>query len=293
MSVADEFSRFRIAYNVSAEQAGIISLRYRRITRQLNWDFRSLDSEAQNSLYVGSYGRDTAASGVSDIDIAFILPPDLYGRYHAYVGNGQSALLQAVRNSIQRTYPLTAIAGDGQVVKTTFSDGMQFEVLPVFNNTSGTWTFADSNGGGSWQTCNPRAEIAAINAMNGATNKNLKYLCRMMRKWKAYWDVPIPGMLIDTLAYGFISSWGHRDKSFVYHDYMARDFFAYLMGQADQAYWRAPGSTSYVYPAGNFRPKARLAYNLAVEAIAHDQAKRDWSRRQKWREVFGPSYPST
>jgi tRNA nucleotidyltransferase (CCA-adding enzyme) len=61
-----------------------ISARYKRITRQLNTDFWSTDSETAHSLYVGSYGRDTSASGVSDLDIAFVLPVAHYTNYKAY-----------------------------------------------------------------------------------------------------------------------------------------------------------------------------------------------------------------
>lgn len=293
MSVADDFLRFRAAYNVSAATAAIISARYQRITGQLNWDFWGVSSNTRNSLYVGSYGRDTAASGVSDIDVGFLLPSNLYGQYNGHAGNGQSSLLQAVRNSIQRTYPTTAVSGDGQVVKTTFADGTHFEVLPVFDNVGGTWTYPDSNGGGSWKTCNPRAEMAAMTALNSQSNKNLKLLCRMMRKWKDYWSVPISGILLDALAYSFMAGWGYRDKSFGFHDWMVRDFLLYLANQpSTQSYWKAPGSGSFVYRTGHFETKARTCYNLAAQAVAYDVAGQTWSRRQKWREVFGPSYPA-
>ena len=50
----------------------------------------------------------------------------------------------------------------------------------------------------------------------------------MARAWKDNWDVPIGGLLIDTLAYNFIKDWEHRDKSYTYYDWMSRDFFEYL-----------------------------------------------------------------
>jgi hypothetical protein len=216
---------------ITSELITAISYRYKRITKQLNKDFWNTDSDTSHSLYVGSYGRDTAAKGVSDLDVAFILPVALYHQYNNHVGNGQSALLQAVKRSMQNTYPTSEPAGDGQVVVVSFTDGIKYEVLPVFETTDGeSWTFPNSNNGGSWKFCNPRAEIAAISKRNNATNKNLKYLARMARVWRDYCSVPISGLLIDTLAYQFIENYEHRDKSFLYHDYMARDFFAYLCG---------------------------------------------------------------
>ncbi|WP_461321585.1 hypothetical protein [Bradyrhizobium barranii] len=99
-------------------------------------------------------------------------------------------------------------------------------------------------------------------------------------------------MLIDTLAYQFIERYAYRDKSFLYYDLFFRDFCEYLARQDQkQTVWRAPGSASYVYRSGTFEFKARSAELRAREAIVDDNAGREWSRRQKWREVFGPTYP--
>jgi hypothetical protein len=73
---------------------------------------------------------------------------------------------------------------------------------------------------------------------------------------------------------------------------MARDYFDFLSKQDEkQTVWRAPGSSSYVYRKGVFEHKARSAYLRSVEAISYNEDKYEWSRRQKWREVFGPLYP--
>ena len=271
-----------------------ISYRYRHITRQLNSVFWNTASETAHSLYVGSYGRDTAAYGLSDLDIGFVLPNALYHQYSAYQGNGQSALLQLVKRAIQQTYSTTESFGDGQVAVVNFTDGITFEILPAFENTDGvSWTYPNANNGGSWKTCNPRAEMVAINQRNAATNLNLKHLCRMMRVWRDYHSVPMSGMLIDTIAYYFIERWPHREKSFLYHDYMARDFFLHLSCQdSSQSYWRAPGSGSFVSRTGNFERKAKSAYNKALEAIQYNEDRYEWSRRQKWREIFGSLFPS-
>nr|WP_240543254.1 nucleotidyltransferase domain-containing protein [Bradyrhizobium canariense] len=116
MGVGDDFSKFKENYKITIELISSISYRYKRITRQLNSDFWTTNSETAHSLYVGSYGRDTAAKGISDLDIAFILPNADYHKYNAYQNNGQSALLQAVKKSIQKTYSTSESFGDGQVV---------------------------------------------------------------------------------------------------------------------------------------------------------------------------------
>nr|WP_240543253.1 hypothetical protein [Bradyrhizobium canariense] len=164
-------------------------------------------------------------------------------------------------------------------------------MLPVFENKdSDSFTYPNANAGGSWKVCNPRADMAAVSKRSDATNTNMKYLARMARIWCKHCDVPMSGMLIDTLGYQFIETHEHRDKSFLYHDWMMRDFFDFLSKQDQQkTYWRAPGSGSSVARKGIFEFKARSAYLRACEAIAFDD--KEWSRRQKWREVFGSLYP--
>jgi hypothetical protein len=228
MGVGEQFLQFRNNYLIPSTIVTCISSRYRLITKRLNLEFWDTDSDTAHSLYIGSYGRDTAAKGVSDLDVYFRLPYEVYEKYHAYQTNGQSAFLQAVKNAIEKTYSTTSIRGDGQVVIVPFNDGIKFEILPAFSNKDGSITFPDSNGGGSWRICNPNSEMTAFSTRNTASNHNLKAIGRMARVWKDQNSVAISGMLIDTLAYNFIVNWEHKDKSYLYHDFLVRDFMKYL-----------------------------------------------------------------
>jgi hypothetical protein len=175
-----------------------------------------------------------------------------------------------------------------------FTDGITFEVVPAFVNQSGSYTYPDANGGGSWRVTNPKPEINAIKIRNIACNSNLIPLARMLRSWRNKWNVPISGFLIDTLAYQFIETWPFRDKSFFYYDYLFRDFFLWASNQdPNQEYWKAPGSGQHVHGKGLFQYKAKQCYNLALESITHETAtpKREWSAKQRWRDIFGASFP--
>ncbi|WP_345889967.1 SMODS domain-containing nucleotidyltransferase [Paenibacillus dendritiformis] len=56
---------------------------------------------------------------------------------------------------------------DGQVVKVDFTDGISFEIVPGFINTDGiSYTYPDTNNGGSWKTTNPMAEVTEFNSKN-------------------------------------------------------------------------------------------------------------------------------
>ena len=292
MGLADWFSTF--CSNIQVQNSGTISTRYKNITHRLNTDFWDTTSDTSHSLYVGSYGRNTAIEGFSDLDMIFQLPYAVYKQYDEYEGNGQSALLQAVKKSIEKTYSVTRIRADGQVILVPFANGITFEVVPAFLNTGDSYTYPNANDGGSWGVTNPKPEIEAIRTRNNDCNNNLVPLCRMMRAWKSKWNVPIGGLLVDTLAYQFIDDWQYKDKSFYYYDYMCRDFFSFMADQdKEQEYWRAPGSGQYVFGKGLFQWKAKRCYNISLEAIEHEHAdpKRESSAKQKWREIFGTSFP--
>lgn len=158
----------------------------------------------------------------------FVLPYPEHVKYDNYSVNGQSALLQSVKRSIEKTYSTTSIKGDGQGILVPFNDGITFEVVPAFVHKNNSFTFPNANNGGSWEITNPKPEIEAIKLLNSACNGNLKRLCRMMRAWKRQWHVPISGLLIDTLAYQFIENWEYRNKSYLYYDFMSRDFFSWM-----------------------------------------------------------------
>lgn len=96
-----------------------IAKRYHRVTRAINQEFWNSTSETAHSLYVGSYGRNTAID-TSDIDILVEIPEDEYNRYSSVKGNGQSRLLQAVKNAIQNTYSKVMLERMAKSLKSLF-----------------------------------------------------------------------------------------------------------------------------------------------------------------------------
>jgi predicted nucleotidyltransferase len=292
MSVSALFSAFCSNLRMSNNTVSKIQNRHKQITKRINIDYWNTTSEISHSLYVGSYGRGTEI-WTSDIDMLVQLPYEIYKKYDNYSSNGQSALLQDVKAVLQKTYSTSHIKGDGQVIGINFTDGINFEIVPAFINKDNSYTYPDTNNGGRWKITDPRKEIGAMDSRNKDTNKNLKRLCRMARAWKAKCNVPMSGILIDTLAYRFINDWAYKDKSYLYYDYMGRDFFKYLKDlDKTKLYWLAPGSDRYVWKDGNFQVKASTAYNLSLEAIGHETNGRPYSAKQKWRDIYGTKFPN-
>lgn len=290
MSVGSWFEEF--CKNIKFDDKDLENLRYRyrQITKRINLEFWNSTSEELHSLYVGSYGRGTATH-LSDIDMLVILPYATYQRINNRQGNKQSALLQEVKTSLQRTYSTSHIKADGQVVGIDFSDGINFEIVPVFENTDGSYLYPDTNDGGSWKRTNPKKEIDEMNTYNNLTNGNLKKLCKMLREWKDEKNVEISGYAIDTLAYNFIKYWEDKDKSYTYYDWMTRDFFKYLSEQNEDSILFAPGSYNPLYIGKKFNNKANTAYEKAKEAIA-DETKYPSCAKSEWREIYGTKFPN-
>ncbi len=199
---------------ISADQRLLVSQRYKRITRAVNVEFWNSVSETAHSLYVGSYGRGTAID-TSDIDMLVELPRDEYNRYDALKGNGQSRLLQALKNAIKQTYPKSNIRGDGQVVVIDFTDGIKFEILPAFRqidwwgNWNGKYDYPDSNMGGNWLTTDPKTEQQAMKERNMESNGLLFDTCKHMRKIRDNYfsSYHLPGIVIDSFVYHYIGDW--------------------------------------------------------------------------------------
>ena len=199
---------------ISSSQRSLVSLRYKRITRAVNLEFWDSISETTHSLYVGSYGRGTAID-TSDIDMLVELPRDEYNRFDTLKGNGQSRLLQALKNAIKHTYPQSDIRGAGQVVVVDFTDGIKFEVLPAFRqldwwgNWNGKYDYPDSNMGGNWLTTNPKVEQQAMKDRNAESNGLLFDTCKHMREIRDNYfsSYHLPGIVIDSFVYHYITGW--------------------------------------------------------------------------------------
>lgn len=187
---------------ISADSRSLISKRYCTVTSAMNREFWNITSDRQNSIYVGSYGRGTAID-TSDIDILMSLPESYYNQFNSVYGNGQSRLLQVVRQAILVRYPRSEVRADGQVVKINFSDGMFFEILPAFKNWDGSYRYPDTNMGGNWRSTNPKAEQDAMKNKNISSNGLLFDTCKHLRyvRDNYFRSYHLSGIVIDSFVY--------------------------------------------------------------------------------------------
>lgn len=285
MTVAEMFSDF--LGNLAIANTETISTRYGELTAAINKRFRDTESKEANTLQVGSFGRKTGINGISDLDMLYIMPKTKWEDYNK--AGGQLKLLQDTRDAILKRYPSTKVRVDRLVVTVTYTN-FHVEVQPVFELDDQSYKYPDTKSGGSWKITKPREEMKAVSTLDIAKNYNLRCLCKMARAWKNKHGVSMGGLLIDTLAYNFLSSTNVYDtKSYLYYDEMSRDFFKYLSEQPDQIEYAAPGSRQRVKVKKKFQRKAKKAYDLCLKAI---EAENQSNVNEKWKKIFGRPFPA-
>lgn len=284
MSIADTFSDF-IA-NLTIQNTETISLRYGELTAALNKKFRDTESKTSNVLQVGSFGRNTGINGISDLDMLYLMPK---GEWDTYKDGKQLKLLQDVKAAVLARYPATDVRVDRLVVTVTYTD-FHVEIQPVFEQDDGSYMYPDTLDQGAWKITKPREEMEAMSDMDEAKNCNLKRLCRMGRAWKNKHGLEMGGLLLDTLAYNFLEGTEeYDDRSFLYYDFLSRDFFQYLSELTEQDYYAAPGSGQRVKVKKKFQRKAKKAYRLCLAAIEAEDEK---GANDKWKKVYGRPFPA-
>ncbi|MBM7554445.1 nucleotide-binding domain-containing protein [Thalassobacillus pellis] len=264
--------------------------RMKRITKKLNKAYyNGNESEEEHFLLVGSLGRKTAIKGVSDVDIAFVFPEEIYRKYDARKNNGQSDLLQDVKTTLSELASRTIVRGDGQVVVLEFTD-YEVELCPYFYKDEESYLYPNSNNGGSWQVTKPIPEITKSEIMMNESDGNFQNVCNLMRAWKNKQGFKFGGLLIDTLVYKFFLENPHNYKAdFSDYTQLLKDLFYYLKGlNKDQKYWLAVGSNQRVFnKEGKFVAKAKNAYNK-IKDIPNDSDE----MYGKMREIFGNKLPN-
>lgn len=264
----------------------------RSITKVLNRHYYESDSEDDHVLVAGSVGRGTAVSGTSDLDMLYILPPSLFSRFDSYEGNGQSALLQDVKNALLDRWPRSKVKGDGQAVVVDFTDRrFTVDLVPAFEQNDGSYKYPDSNDGGHWRKTDPVPEQRECKREMDRTDGNFTRICNSLRIWKDEQGFAFGGLLIDTLVFDFFEE---TDDYTVYdgeRSYkMLEDAFAWLSKRnSSQSYWHALGSGQQVRDKG----KGAFVQRSKKASAVLSKAENDDEKRSALELLFGRRFVKT
>lgn len=250
--------------------------------------------ETRRVIVAGSYGKGTAVRPPSDVDLLFVLPDSDFFRFQGRAGNVQSQLLQEIRGVLQTTFPRTSLRGDGQVVAVSF-DSYALEVVPAFELEDGRFLSCDTAGGGRWKFIDPRAEFTALHEVDTVSRGKTRQLIRMLKAWKRNRNVPIKSFVLEMAAMDFMRQWEYREhqgSELYYHDWMVRDFFAYLL-RFENGY-ATVAQTPERLPLGDaWVPRCRTAHEAARRACEWEKLDMPISAANEWREIFGVQFPSS
>ena len=257
----------------------------------LNRYYYGSSSGTEHSFLIGSWAKDTAVRPPRDVDLYFLLPSAVHGRFQGHLWNGQSALLQEVKGILADTFPDTDMSGDGQVVLVRFGS-YSVEVVPAFFLTNGRYWICNTHDGGSYKETDPWAEVSHIDTVDTVNNRNLRPLIRMLKAWQTWCSVPIKSFQLELLAADFIGQSPWRLKSFFWFDWITRDFFAYLYHRAN-SFVTVPGTLEKILLGNDWQSRTETAYWRAVKACEYEERNLVEAAGEEWQKIFGTQIPRT
>jgi hypothetical protein len=289
--VTPRFSRFLSNLTVSEKHREAGLKKFNNVVASLNRRYYGHSSETLNGIVIGSWGKYTQISPPRDVDALFLLPNDVYHRFQQRVGNRQSQLLQEVKDALFTTNSRTEMRADRHVVLVPF-DAVTVEVAVGFRCTDGSIIVCDSKGDGRYVTSTALAEASDLDIFDRAWNGNIRALIRMIKCWQEHCNVPLKSFMIERLAIAFLAQWKYRLEGTFYYDWMARDFFGFLISLANNGWVKMPDGG--IIPLGtDWLTRAQTAYRNAVNACQNERENYQWLAGEDWQKIFGPKIPES
>lgn len=257
------------------------------VCEKLSNHYYGINSNYESKMLImGSVAKETAIMPPTDVDVIFELPFLEKLKYDNYSSNGQSQLLQDVKNILLERYPNTSIRGDGPVVVVDFTS-YKIEVNPAIK-LGNVYLVPITKDGGKWEEINPIAENKRINVSDSMTNHHTKPLIQMIKHWKNNCSVPIKSFHIELIAVDFMNAkYNYHYNN--HYDEIVRDFFNYLINSVNKPK-RLPESSNYINYGNKWESKARTAYKHANNAIYFQNANLKLTAIKEWKKIFGSKF---
>lgn len=277
MSIQTQFEQLYENIKLTPSQREDAKKKYNGVCKKLHdYYYPTIEYTGDTKLLIGSYGKHTNIRPPRDVDVLFIMPDDKFQQYDDNESNGQSQLLQDIRNILSRKYTTTEkIRGWGKVVLIQFSDGTHnVELLPAWEQGDGKFTIPNTERGGYWEIWDPRSEIEKINESDDRTEGKTRALIRMVKKWSENCSVELKSSQIENKGLHFFDTYSHEDKDY---SIFVRDFFGHFSNCADE------DSESYL----------ETAHNRAIKACDFESEGEMDKATEEWKKIFGDDFPAT
>lgn len=159
------------------------------VTTRLRTTFGDMQTKV-----IGSYARDTAIHGRSDVDLMAVLPVSEVRWGNRVITSKQA--LDKVRAALQDRYTATGIRRDGQAVVVGFGQGTySVDVVPaVFDSFSVQRRpiYGIPDGSGGWMLTSPESHAKYLDDANQRSGHKLQYTAQLLKFWRTCWADEIP-----------------------------------------------------------------------------------------------------
>ncbi len=276
-----QFTKFSENIRLTENQETDAKTKYTGVCKTLHKSYYENDYDGKTKFLFGSYKTNTNTRPLSedqDVDVIFKIPEETYNKFKDYESNGPSALLQEIKEILQKAYPKTAkIKAWEKIVFVKFADNTHnIEVVPAFELEDKTFIIPNSADGGSWADFDPREQVNTFQASNGETESLTADLTRMMKTWvqiTSSLEYKSYNLLNDIIT--FLNSNYKKGADFSDYHLVIRDCFKYLKSNCDSS----------------LDSHLKTALDRAEKAVDFIDDNKPKEASLEWRKIFGNKYP--
>ncbi|MEO8484000.1 MAG: hypothetical protein ABI634_17445 [Acidobacteriota bacterium] len=244
-----------------------------------------------HSRLIGAWAKGTDVRPPRSVDLLFVLPKSLRERDWTSRSSDHPALqiLRDVDQVLTASDRRTRLRPDGLAIVVPV-DGETVEVRPAFTLPGGRYQACHARDQGGFYTCDPSLEESNLRQCDTRSQGNGRDLIRMAKCWQGYRNVPIASFALELLAIEFLGSWVHAGDPASFYDWMIRDFFGFLAGQAARSI-AIPGGEGTIDLGTAWLTAARTAHLQASKACECESEGLNADAWWEWEKIFGERVP--
>ncbi len=278
MAIEKNFESFVNSLHLSKKEISIKSSSFRLITKILNNKFHNSKSDTANATYVGGTLLGTEIH-IDDLAMLYVLPNSL-------ITANPIDLLELSKNTLETISDDVSIRLNRIRIKLA-NDATIEIILGFMDNIDHNYLLISTNK--KLQKANFKLIKSTFDELNKKCNDNFINLAKMIREWAYHNKVNLPYELIDAMSYQFLTTYKYRNKGYLYYDCLIADFIKYMIDNYKEA-WYVPGTEARITKPSISMKKAKITYQLAIEAIEHNTMGRYKIALAIWQEIFGENF---
>jgi hypothetical protein len=175
-SVREALQKFIESLELTQKQQEEVSRQHTMVREELRQRLKS-----KTDFLSGSYSRNTAIRPLHDIDLLTVL-----GEAHGTPAEAPDAVLKRVRQALKEAWPNKdfPILQQHSVHLGFTGSGIEFDVVPAFEQVGQSAYFIPQRETGRWIRTNPRKHQERSTEANERAGKKLKPLLKAVKHWQ-------------------------------------------------------------------------------------------------------------